>query len=41
MASFSKVPQGKYYLIIQGDAPDGATQSSGSVNVAISGLPSP
>jgi hypothetical protein len=41
MASFNKVPQGKYYLIIQGDAPDGATQSSGSVNVALSGLPSP
>ena len=23
------------------DAPDGATQSSGSVNIALSGLPSP
>jgi hypothetical protein len=39
MTSFSAVPQGKYYLVIQADAPDGATQLSGSVNVAISGLP--
>jgi hypothetical protein len=41
MATFSKVPQGRYYLIVQGDAPDGAVQSSGSVSLAISGTPSP
>jgi hypothetical protein len=37
MTSFSKVPQGKYYLIIQADD----AMSAGSVNIAISGLPSP
>jgi hypothetical protein len=39
--SWSKVAQGKYYLVIQGDAPDGTTQASGSVNIALSGKPSP
>ncbi len=44
MTSFTGVPQGKYYMVIQGDAPDGtppAVPSSGSVNIDISGLPSP
>ena len=40
--SFPAVPQGKVYLVIAGDAPDTtAVQSSGSVSVAISGMPSP
>jgi hypothetical protein len=39
MATFSAVPQGKYYLIVQGDGPDGATQYSGSANVELSGIP--
>jgi hypothetical protein len=41
MATFSNVPQGKYYLIVQGDQPDGTTTYSGSVDVAISGMPAP
>lgn len=41
MASFSAVPQGRYYLVIQADQPDGMTQHSGSVNIALSGMPSP
>jgi hypothetical protein len=40
-ASFSNVPQGKYYLIVQGDQPDGTTAYSGSVDVALSGTPAP
>jgi hypothetical protein len=41
-ATFTGVPQGRYYLLIQGDAPDTmTTQSSGSVNIALSGTPSP
>ena len=39
--SYAKVPQGKYYLIIAGDQPDGTTQFSGSVNMEFSGTPSP
>jgi hypothetical protein len=39
MTSFTNVPQGKYYLLIQGDQPDGTTQYSGSVSIAISGTP--
>ncbi len=38
---FSNVPQGKVYLIVAGDAPDGMTQSSGSVSIALSGMPAP
>jgi hypothetical protein len=38
-ASFTNVPQGKYYLIVQGDQADGTTQYSGSVTVALSGMP--
>jgi hypothetical protein len=39
-ANFSNVPQGKYWVVIGGDAPDSpGNQSSGSVNIAISGLP--
>jgi hypothetical protein len=42
MATFTGVPQGKYYLIVQGDKPDApGMQSSGSVNIALSGMPSP
>ena len=41
VATFTKVPQGRYYLIVQADQPDGATQYSGSVNIALSGSPSP
>jgi hypothetical protein len=35
------VPQGTYFLIVQGDQPDGTTQYSGSVDVELSGTPSP
>ena len=38
-ADFMNVPQGKFYLVIAADAPDGMTQSSGSVSIAISGTP--
>jgi len=41
MASFNNVPQGRYYIIVQGDAADGTVQSSGSVNIALSGMPAP
>jgi hypothetical protein len=37
--SFTDVPQGNYWLVIAADAPDGAVQSSGSVTIAISGMP--
>ncbi|HZS40588.1 MAG TPA: hypothetical protein VFF06_27335 [Polyangia bacterium] len=39
MQSFSNVPPGSYYLILAGDQPDGTTQYSGAVNLAISGMP--
>jgi len=41
MTSFTAVPAGSYYLIVQGDKPDGTTTSSGSVDVAFSGMPAP
>jgi hypothetical protein len=42
LASFTQVPQGRYYLVIQADKPDSPTsQSSGSVNIALSGMPHP
>ena len=37
MLTFTNVPQGRYYLIIAGDT----AGASGSVNVALSGLPHP
>jgi hypothetical protein len=40
MATFTNVPSGRYWIVIGADAPDTMTvQSSGSVNVAISGTP--
>jgi hypothetical protein len=40
MASFTNVPQGKYWIVIGADAPDMPNmQLSGSVNIAISGRP--
>ena len=36
---WSNVAEGTYWLVVAGDAPDGTTQSSGSVDVAISGTP--
>jgi hypothetical protein len=40
MTTFTNVPQGRYWVVIGADAPDVAgNQSSGSVNIAISGMP--
>lgn len=37
--SWTNVPQGRYWLVVGADAPDGAVRSSGSVDVALSGKP--
>ena len=37
--SWTNVPEGNYWLVVAADAPDGTTISSGSVDVALSGLP--
>jgi hypothetical protein len=40
MASFTNVPQGKYWIVIGADAPDTPTvKSSGSVSISVSGMP--
>ena len=40
MTTFTNVPQGRYWVVIGADAPDVAgNQSSGSVNIAVSGMP--
>ncbi len=36
---WTNVPAGTYWLVVAADAPDGATIDSGSVDVALSGLP--
>ena len=37
--SWTNLPQGRYWLVVGADAPDSTTQSSGSVDIALRGVP--